>query len=924
MSWSPARRAWLAFFPSSGELLWTPKDSDLGTTYPVTVRATDLSGAQATQSFAILVNHDPVITSTPPHTSVAISGGYRYTYDVDAIDPDAQSLTYRVVTGPAGMTIEATTGVLTWTTASGQGGSRWAVEVEVTDGFGGSARQSFVFYAAVASPANRAPVITSTPAAVAHRLQQYQYQIVASDPDGDALLYRLVQAPSGMQLSPTGLVTWTPNYVQVGSFVVELEVWDGFSGVTPQAYTVSADYPTDNSAPHISTEPVLTVAPGAIYGYDVDAVDPDNNLLKYFLDQAPAGMVIDGETGQILWQPAVGTSGRYPVSVRVSDGRGGIDVQSFEVGVGEAGVFNHAPSITSTAPTTATARSAYTYAVTASDVDGDTLAFALTVAPAGMSIDAATGAIAWTPTAQQVGSASVTVHVTDGRGGSASQPFSITVAPAPNSAPQFATAPPTAAKATREYRYDADATDVDGDPLTYSFSSAPAGMTIDATTGLIRWTPDSAGSAAVVVRASDGRAYTEQSFTIDVVLATTALAAQLSATPQYVAAGADVSATLTVTGAAGQLSAVSTLDGAPIALAINGTAHLSATAIGRHDLATTVTDGYDSAPATASFYVVDPSDSSDPVVQLTTPADAAKVTAPTSVRGTVTDDHLASWLLAYRPANSPNDTPIVLAQGTNTFTDAALAQFDPTQLINGQYTLILQATDTSGHVGYDSAVVRVAGDMKVGNFSITFEDVSLPVAGIPVRVTRTYDSRRRNENLDFGKGWSVDYQNVRISESHAMGFAWSLDTVNQGGFNNYCVKSNGDRVVTITLPDGKLETFKAKAEPECPGLGGATDALHLVFEPIDNTFSTLEQTDYGLLKLATIAGSPVTHLVEIDTPNVPADPRHYKLTTVEGMVYELDQRFGITRIVEPNGNTLTYSPSGIEHSTGVAVVFHRD
>ena len=39
------------------------------------------------------------------------------------------------------------------------------------------------------------------------------------------------------------------------------------------------------------------------------------------------------------------------------------------------------------------------------------------------------------------------------------------------------------------YRYDVDATDVDVDPLTYSLDTAPAGMTIHAVSGVIRWTP---------------------------------------------------------------------------------------------------------------------------------------------------------------------------------------------------------------------------------------------------------------------------------------------------------------------------------------------------------------------------------------------------------------------------------------------------
>jgi len=30
------------------------------------------------------------------------------------------------------------------------------------------------------------------------------------------------------------------------------------------------------------------------------------------------------------------------------------------------------------------------------------------------------------------------------------------------------------------------------------------------------------------------------------------------------------------------------------------------------------------------------------------------------------------------------------------------------------------------------------------------------IAGLPITITRTYDTRQRHEALDFGYGWSVD------------------------------------------------------------------------------------------------------------------------------------------------------------------------
>ena len=76
--------------------------------------------------------------------------------------------------------------------------------------------------------------------------------------------------------------------------------------------------------------------------------------------------------------------------------------------------INHAPTITSTPINTATVSLLYTYNVDATDPDGDTLTYALTVSPPGMSINPSTGVISWTPTSAQIGDYNVTVEVTDG------------------------------------------------------------------------------------------------------------------------------------------------------------------------------------------------------------------------------------------------------------------------------------------------------------------------------------------------------------------------------------------------------------------------------------------------------------------------------------------------------------------------------
>ena len=193
-----------------------------------------------------------------------------------------------------------------------------------------------------------------------------------------------------------------------------------------------------------------------------------------------------------------------------------------------------------------------------------------------------------------------------------------------------------------------------------------------------------------------------------------------------------------------------------------------------------------------------PGDNAPPVVEIASPLDNAEVTQPTDSIGSVSDASLRSWCWR-SPGNSPNATPVILAQGDQAISNGVLGKVDPTLIFNGVYIVILQAEDANGLKSQDSIQVRINGDMKVGHFRISFEEIEIPLQGIPIRITRTYDTRQAGESLDFGHGWSIDYQNVRIRESRKLGFSWRL-AQQGGGFSPFCVRPSGTPMVTITLP----------------------------------------------------------------------------------------------------------------------------
>src|SRR5207302_329645 len=139
--------------------------------------------------------------------------------------------------------------------------------------------------------------------------------------------------------------------------------------------------------------------------------------------------------------------------------------------------------------------------------DGDPVSFALTTAPSGMSINAGSGLVSWTATTAQVGTQHVVVTASDGRGGSMRQVFDLgVVGSATNQPPATTSAPPGPAVVGMPYRYQVAASDPDGDPVSFTLTTPPAGMAISAG-GLVTWTPTAAQapSQQVIVTALDGR-----------------------------------------------------------------------------------------------------------------------------------------------------------------------------------------------------------------------------------------------------------------------------------------------------------------------------------------------------------------------------------------------------------------------------------
>lgn len=206
---------------------------------------------------------------------------------------------------------------------------------------------------------------------------------------------------------------------------------------------------------------------------------------------------------------------------------------------------NSPPTISGSPPTTVVAGARYAFRPTASDPEGDRLKFTVANKPVWATFDPATGTLAGTPTADQLGIyRDVRIGVTDGRNKVALAPFTVTVQPGTpqpvaNRAPTIGGVPATSVTAGQTYAFPPTAADPDGNALAFAIANRPVWATFDPKTGALAGTPASTGVgtyANVTISVSDGSlSATLAPFTITVAAAAppppTTGSAELSWTP---------------------------------------------------------------------------------------------------------------------------------------------------------------------------------------------------------------------------------------------------------------------------------------------------------------------------------------------------------------------------------------------------------
>ncbi|SFD53815.1 Ig-like domain-containing protein [Pseudoalteromonas denitrificans] len=348
---------------------------------------------------------------------------------------------------------------------------------------------------------NQAPHITSQPVITAIDNIAYYYKVEAEDP-ADNILFSLNTAPAGLIINQvSGEISWTPTIDQIGNHNVEVLVTDSEGLTDSQSFTLVVeknDYP-----PKITSSPIETAIEITPYYYDVEAQDDENGLV-FSLTQAPTGLTIDANTGEIKWTPTTEQIGEHNIQVVVTDTDGLTDTQNFTIVVAKK---TYPPKITSTPPIQAFVSRGYDYNLVINDFDQkDNFEFFLLLSPTGMSIDKREGNIFWSPEESDIGDHIIKVQVKDDTGLTAEQTFNINVIL--NHSPKIISPPEIFSLSNQVYRYEVKAVDSDGDNLTYSLLEKPEGMTISGE-GVINWLATQKSKESIEVQVSDTYGFKE-------------------------------------------------------------------------------------------------------------------------------------------------------------------------------------------------------------------------------------------------------------------------------------------------------------------------------------------------------------------------------------------------------------------------------
>ncbi len=501
---------------TSGAISGTPTAAGQ---YQVALSATNAAGT-GTAVWTVNIN-DPATASPVLYADALETTGtvgqslYFYFYSYHGVGSNNVTLpvTFSVSGLPPGVAFSgnADNGTLSGTPTTG---GNYPVTITATTAAGVSASEVVTVVIPVAAPT---PGIVSSAAAGGMVGSTFYYAISTS---ATATGFSASNLPGGLGINTAnGIISGTPT--AAGMFTVPVSATNaaGTSNavVTLQIIAAIPDVPLITSAASASVQDISSFSSysyspygAATFSYTIAATQ---NPTSFTAANLPPGLSVNPYTGVISGLPSSDGIFQVPVAATNAQGTGQATVTIIVGAISPLISTGLAVNATAGSPVS---DAIYTNVTSVSQSyeqppNHAALTFAAAGLPPGLSFNTTTGVISGTPT--QTGVFPVTITATN-RAGTDHAVVTFTVAAA-------ASAP--AAPSVPTFYGDAVAQGYVGVPMSYfldanasSYTAGglPAGLTFDATQGIVRGTPTAAGTVSVPVTATNSAGTTQATLTV--------------------------------------------------------------------------------------------------------------------------------------------------------------------------------------------------------------------------------------------------------------------------------------------------------------------------------------------------------------------------------------------------------------------------
>jgi hypothetical protein len=479
LTFSATLPAGLSINAHTGIISGVPTDGDFGN-HSITVTATDAHGKAISESFQLAVGD-----SGPTATTIANQTAYEgqaFSLNVSShfkAPAAGDALTFSGSL-PAGLSIDAHTGVISGTPTDGDFGNN-PITVRATDAHGKAISESF--HLAVG---DKGPTATTIANQTAYEGQAFSLNVSShfkAPAAGDALTFS-GSLPAGLSIDAhTGVISGTPTDGDFGNNPITVTATDAHGKAISESFHLAVG----DKGPTATAIANQTAYEGQTFSLNVSShfAAPVAGDTLTFSGSLPAGLSIDAHTGIISGVPTDSDFGNHSITVTATDAHGKAISESFHLAVGDSG-----PTATTITNQSADEGQAFSLNVSshfAAPAVGDTLTFSGSL-PAGLSINAHTGIISGVPTDGDFGNHSITVRATDAHGKAISESFQLAVG---DSGPTATTIANQSTDEGHAFSLNVSghfAAPAAGDALTFS-ATLPAGLSINAHTGVISGTP---------------------------------------------------------------------------------------------------------------------------------------------------------------------------------------------------------------------------------------------------------------------------------------------------------------------------------------------------------------------------------------------------------------------------------------------------